>query len=74
MKPRAITMNFFPNGDDLSIFSGALVSVTVHPFTPRPVARQESLLDLRLDPFRTLEAGAEPAPADTEEETPWNPA
>ena len=41
MKPRAVTMNFFPNGDDLPIFSGALVAVNVHPFVPTPVARQE---------------------------------
>lgn len=74
MKPRAVTMNFFPNGDDLPIFSGALVAVTVHPFVPTPVARQESLLDLRLDPFHTQDSGADPAPAVPEEETLWNPA
>ncbi|MFN8463923.1 MAG: hypothetical protein U0X20_00170 [Caldilineaceae bacterium] len=73
MKPRAVTMNFFPNGDDLPIFSGALVAVNVHPFVPTPVARQESLLDLRLDPFHTLEADTDPVAAAAEEETPWTP-
>lgn len=73
MKPRAVTMNFFPDGDDLPIFTGALVAVAVHPFVPRPVARQESLLDMRLDPFHTQEADTGPAPA-AEEETPWTPA
>jgi hypothetical protein len=74
MKAQAVTLNFFPSGDDLPIFSGALVAVAVRPFVPSPVARQESLLDLRLDPFHTLEPGAPGAGIETnEEEAPWTP-
>lgn len=72
MKAQAITPNFFPNGDDLPIFSGAPVAVAVRPFVPAPAVRQESLLDLRLDPFHTLEAPATPpAAARGEEEPSW---
>lgn len=54
-KTTAVTMNFFPTGDDLPLFSGAPVAAACRPFVPAPVARQESLLDLRLDPFHTLD-------------------
>jgi hypothetical protein len=69
VKAQAITLNFFPSGDDLPIFSGAPVAVAVRPFVPTPVARQESLLDLRLDPFHTLDPKSE----SPKEEAPWPP-
>jgi hypothetical protein len=83
VKAQALMLNFFPAGDDLPIFSGAPVAVTVRPFVPTRVARQESLLDLRLDPFHTLAAPASKAQpnqqssmqtkSETEEEAPWSP-
>ena len=37
--------------DDLPLFSGVPMAVIDRPFSPQPVARQESLFDLRPDPF-----------------------
>jgi hypothetical protein len=45
----------FPDGDDLPLFTGALVSPTDKPFVPKQAHKQPSLLDIRLDPFHTRE-------------------
>ena len=63
-QPRPVTLNFFPLGDDLPLFSGSL---------PRPRRTALSwptrspgspvLIDLRLDPFHTLDSAAQADPA-----------
>jgi|GEM_PF-5707698 len=52
-KPVAVTLNFFPKGDDLPLFSGACVRPVERPFDPQAQPQQEVLFDLRLDPFHT---------------------
>jgi hypothetical protein len=47
--------DMFPDGDDLPLFTGALVSPTDKPFVPKQAHKQPSLLDIRLDPFHTRE-------------------
>ena len=37
--------------DDMPLFSGQPVTVHPSPFRPRPVAKQETLFDIRHDPF-----------------------
>ncbi len=59
--PRPITPNFFPLGDDLPLFSATCPAPVERPFVAVPVARQESLIDLRLDPFHTIDNQADPA-------------
>ena len=61
--PAAVTAHFFPDGEDLPLFSGAPVVVRIASFVPAPVVRQEGLFDLRLNPFHV----ATPAATDTEE-------
>ena len=52
-KRTAITLNFFPNGDDLPLFSGAPVVARERTFVPQAVAVQTAFFDLRPDPFAT---------------------
>jgi len=69
MPPRrrnAVTFNFFPQGDDLPLFSGAPVRHNERPFRPEDASAQPAFFDLRPDPFNTL-GGVLPAPSPTEE-------
>lgn len=68
MPPRrsAVTLNFFPQGDDLPIFSGAPVRHRERAFCPEDAAAQPAFFDMRPDPFNTL-GGVLPTPSPTEE-------
>jgi hypothetical protein len=71
MPPRrrsAVTFNFFPQGDDLPLFSGAPVRHNDRPFRPEDAPAQPAFFDLRPDPFHTL-GGVISAPSPTEEVT-----
>lgn len=59
----AVTLHFFPSGDDLPLFSGAPAVAHDRPFVARPAALQNALFDLRPDPFamHTEEFPAAPA-------------
>lgn len=48
-----ITLNFFQQGDDLPLFSGAAPRPVERPFDPQAQQPQAAMFDLRLDPFRT---------------------
>ena len=48
-----ITLNFFPQGDDLPLFSGAAPRPVERPFDPQARQQQAAMFDLRLDPFHT---------------------
>ncbi len=41
----------FPSGEDLPLFSGALVSAKPGKFQPEAFAKQDAMFDLRPDPF-----------------------
>lgn len=62
----AVTLNFFPQGDDLPLFSGAPVRYNERPFRPEDVAAQPAFLDMRPDPFNAL-VGVLPVPSPTKE-------
>lgn len=59
---------FFPDGDDLPLFSGAPVRAEQRPFTPQPVAEQPSLIDLSFR-FGEVEQQYLPAQLEQAEET-----
>lgn len=59
---------FFPDGEDLPLFSGAPVRSEQRPFTPQPIAEQPSLIDLRCR-FGDVEPQYLPAQLERTEET-----
>jgi hypothetical protein len=66
----AVTLNFFPQGDDLPLFSGAPALARQRPFVAQPVTAQAAFFDLRPDPFalRNEEFPVAPALAPAEED------
>lgn len=67
-RPAAVTHNFFPQGDDLPLFSGAPPRPMERPFVPENATTQGAFFNLRPDPFHTL-GGVLPALHPTEEVT-----